>query len=61
MVEMFENKWHKCVCVKKKAGIPVKVHYIYRRYNKVQACFSLETFYSEFSPLRALSRPSWLD
>ena len=24
--------------------------------NKVQACFVLETFYSDFSPLRALSR-----
>ena len=31
-----------------------------RKYNKVQACFVLETFYSKFSPLRALSqsRPS---
>ena len=28
-----------------------------RKYNKIQACFVLETFYSEFSPLRALSRP----
>ena len=26
-------------------------------YNKVQACFLVETFYSEFSPLRASSRP----
>ena len=32
-----------------------------RGYNKVQACFVLETFYSEFSPLGALSRPGWLD
>ena len=29
--------------------------------NKVQACYLVETFYSEFSPLRALSRPGWLD
>ena len=29
-----------------------------REYNKVQACFVLETFYSEFSPLRALSGPA---
>ena len=29
-----------------------------REYNKVQACFVLETFYSKFSPLRALSRPA---
>ena len=28
-----------------------------RRYNKVQACFLVETFYSEFSPLRTSSRP----
>ena len=30
-----------------------------REYNKVQTCFVLETFYSEFSPFRALSRPAW--
>ena len=35
--------------------------YIYIRYNKVQACFLVDTFYSEFSPLRALLRPGWLD
>ena len=29
-----------------------------REYNKVQARFVLETFYSECSPLRALSRPA---
>ena len=28
-----------------------------RMYNKVQACFLVETFYSEFSPLRASSKP----
>ena len=36
--------------------------YIYRErergYNKVQACFVLDTFYSACSPLRALSRPA---
>ena len=31
-----------------------------RKYNKVQACFVLETFYCKFSPLRALSRPAQL-
>ena len=31
-----------------------------KKYNKVQACFVLETFYSEFSHLRALSRPARL-
>ena len=31
---------------------------ILRKYNKVQACFVLETFCSEFLPLRALSRPA---
>ena len=30
------------------------------QYNKVQACFVLETFYSNFLPLRALSRPAQL-
>ena len=29
-----------------------------RKYNKVQAGFALETFYSKFSPLKALSRPA---
>ena len=29
-----------------------------RKYNKVQACFVLETFYSKFSPLKVLSRPA---
>ena len=28
-----------------------------REYNKVKARFLVETFYSEFSPLRASSRP----
>ena len=35
MVETFENKWNGrngtsvCVCVKKEAGIPIKVHCMY--------------------------------
>ena len=29
-----------------------------RKYNEVQACFVLESFYFEFSPLRALSMPA---
>ena len=45
--------------------VPCPVYNIYRErergYNKVQAfLFIFETFYSEFSPLRALSRPGWL-
>ena len=33
---------------------------VYRKYNKVQACFVLETFYSKFLPLRALRKPAQL-
>ena len=44
-----------CTCVVAGKGRGI---YIYRESNnKVQVCFLVETFFSEFSPLRASSRP----
>ena len=40
--------------------MPITANIYTINYNKVQARFVLETFYSKFSPLRAFSRPARL-